>query len=191
MLSGIYAIVNIHNDKVYVGSAKSIKARWQVHICQLEGNYHHNKYLQRVFNKYKNCFIFTVIEYCEPVKLIEREQFWIDNLKPEYNLHMIAASALGHKWSEETKLKQKNKIISKAHRKIVSEANKKRVGVKYNVNKEHTTRKCKCEDCLVIKRIKRKQWREKQKKENYELYVANQKRWDTNRKSRRLDFTMV
>jgi group I intron endonuclease len=47
-------------------------------------------------------FIFIIFEYCEPDKLILREQFYIDALKPEYNINPIAGSRLGSKHSEES-----------------------------------------------------------------------------------------
>jgi len=43
--------------------------------------------------------------FVEPAKLIEREQFWIDWLKPKYNLAPKAGSNLGVKYSDEAKTK--------------------------------------------------------------------------------------
>ena len=37
------------------------------------------------------------------VKLLEREQFWIDNLKPQYNILLVAGSNLGYQHTEKTK----------------------------------------------------------------------------------------
>lgn len=48
-------------------------------------------------------FNLEIIEYCEPDKAIEREQFYLDTLKPTYNILTIAGSRLGVKHSEETK----------------------------------------------------------------------------------------
>jgi len=44
-----------------------------------------------------------VIEYCEIELLIEREQYWIDTLKPWYNVREIADSNRGVKRSQEYK----------------------------------------------------------------------------------------
>lgn len=38
-------------------------------------------------------------------KLLKREQFWIDNLKPEYNILLVAGSNLGYHHTNETKQK--------------------------------------------------------------------------------------
>lgn len=52
-------------------------------------------------------FKLEILEYCEPSKLIEREQYYIDLLKPEYNILKIAGSRLGSKHSEEAKARMK------------------------------------------------------------------------------------
>ena len=55
--------------------------------------------------KYKmNEFILEILEYCEPDIIIEREQFYIDILQPEYNILKIAGSTIGRKLSEEAKI---------------------------------------------------------------------------------------
>jgi len=85
-------------------------------------------------------FIFDILEFCGKDKLIEREQFWIDNYKARgevlYNIRLIAQSCLGVKRSEETKWKiseakkgkspswAKGKKFSEEHRQKISEAKK-------------------------------------------------------------------
>jgi hypothetical protein len=49
-------------------------------------------------------FSLDILEYCEPNVKISREQYYIDLLKPEYNILKKAGSNLGFKHSEETKL---------------------------------------------------------------------------------------
>lgn len=84
--SGIYCILNLLNQKKYIGSSKNIYDRLVNHKMMLKNNNHHNNYLQNSWNKYKsNNFIYIILEECDINKLIEREQFYIDNLKPEYN----------------------------------------------------------------------------------------------------------
>lgn len=111
--SGIYAIVNITNDKYYIGSAINFSARWTQHKSKLNLNIQPNKYLQAAWNKYgADCFIFVVLEYVyDRSKLLEREQYWIDftrccDREIGYNLFAIAGSPLGYKWTPERKLKQ-------------------------------------------------------------------------------------
>lgn len=50
-------------------------------------------------------FSLEILEYCEPSKCTEREQYYLDLLKPEYNVLPIAGSCLGYKHSEESKKK--------------------------------------------------------------------------------------
>lgn len=104
--SGIYIIKNNLNGDLYVGSAENLNRRWYKHIWRLKRNEHHSIILQRAFNKYGiNSFIFEVLEFTEINCLIEREQIWIEKLKPQYNVCPTAGSSKGFKHSEETKEK--------------------------------------------------------------------------------------
>lgn len=106
IISGIYLIVNIVNGKKYVGSAVNLNKRWNGHAELLRKNQHHNPHLQSAYNKYgKDSFVFTVLEQCGKEFLISREQFFIDEINPEYNICPTAGNTLGRKFSEETKKK--------------------------------------------------------------------------------------
>jgi group I intron endonuclease len=48
------------------------------------------------------------LEYCAPDKVIEREQYYIDRIKPKYNILKFAGSCLGRNHSEETIVKLRN-----------------------------------------------------------------------------------
>jgi group I intron endonuclease len=56
-------------------------------------------------------FNLEILEYCDSKNLIVREQYYIDLLKPEYNILKKAGSLLGFKHREETIAKMS---ISKA-----------------------------------------------------------------------------
>lgn len=59
----IYKIINLVNDKFYVGSTTNKKVRFREHRKQLRGNRHHCKHLQSAWNKYGELkFNFVVIE---------------------------------------------------------------------------------------------------------------------------------
>lgn len=49
-----------------------------------------------------NSFSLEIIEYCDPSNCIEREQYYIDLLNPEYNILKTAGSLLGFKHSKES-----------------------------------------------------------------------------------------
>jgi len=101
--TGVYSITNKVNGKRYVGSASiSFRKRWKEHIRQMSGGIHHSKPLQRAWNKYgEDNFVFEVLATCPKEYCIKLEQWFIDNLKPEYNINPTAGSRLGAKVSEE------------------------------------------------------------------------------------------
>jgi group I intron endonuclease len=106
--SGVYEIRNIQNGHRYIGSAVNIYRRWKTHRSDLCRNKHHSAHLQRAWDKYgEECFEFSVVEYCDISQLIQREQKYIDNWRPEYNCSPTAGSPKGVKHSEETRLKRK------------------------------------------------------------------------------------
>jgi group I intron endonuclease len=103
---GIYKIICLLNNSIYIGSSVNLEQRFYNHLFYLRCNKHHNKHLQNAYNLYgEENFKFEIIEECEKEILIEREQFHIDELKPKFNLRLIAKSNLGMKHSEETKEK--------------------------------------------------------------------------------------
>src|SRR6267142_3221724 len=101
----IYVIINIINDKQYVGQALRKNRRFSDHRCSLILNAHKNNHLQAAYNKYgKEAFIYVVLENLfDASNIDEREQYWIDKLKPEYNQAPVAGSCTGFKHSDETK----------------------------------------------------------------------------------------
>lgn len=115
--SGIYKIQSkIKPERIYIGSAINITKRWSNHLCYLQKNTHHSSILQNHFNKYGiDDLIFTIIEPCFPEFLIIREQYYLDKLKPKFNVRFIAESHLGVKHSEETKRKLSIYHTGKTH----------------------------------------------------------------------------
>ncbi len=96
MNSGIYQIMNKQNYRMYVGSSFNLKNRWKLHKKQLNKGVHHSVVLQRAWNKYgEDCFEFSEIEFVDRKDLIDREQHYLDLLKPEYNICKIAGSTAG------------------------------------------------------------------------------------------------
>lgn len=83
--SGIYCIINLKNQHKYVGSSMNIYTRINTHVSALRGNYHQNSYLQNAFNKYGDeSFEVYILEFTD--NLLVREQFYINTIKPEYNI---------------------------------------------------------------------------------------------------------
>lgn len=130
-ISGIYAILNTQNGKVYIGSAVNFKTRWRKHRYTLNNNRHHNIYLQRAWNKYGAAnFQFEILEHCQVDQLEERENDFIKIYKIKgtaYNISDYAKTPmLGKKHSEETRQKFKvlRENISDETRLKMSEAHK-------------------------------------------------------------------
>lgn len=146
-MTAIYKISNTINDKFYIGSAVSYTNRVRVHKCHLLKNTHSNPILQSHVNKYGfESLIFSTIENCDRVNMIEREQYYIDTLNPSININRIAQSPKGLKRTPEqiqrmidgrmkksgypkgrTLSEEARKKISIAHKgKVISEQQKER-----------------------------------------------------------------
>lgn len=139
----IYTIVNIIDDKQYVGQASDKDFRWREHRKQLRGFYHHNLFLQRAWCKHgESNFIFVVLEVLKDThNLTEREQYWMDTLQPEYNIAKVANSSLGIKRSENSKERMRTSHIGKSwhtenSRKLASERMK---GNTYNTGRKQSS----------------------------------------------------
>lgn len=145
MSAGVYKIVNKINGKQYIGSAVNFKKRWTLHRSELNNNKHHSIYLQAAWNKYgEAAFDFFVVHECLRENAVAFEQFYINELKPEYNMCRTAGSRLGmpppnkgKKASEELRKKlslahigkpsgNKGKVQSTAVRQKMSESAKNR-----------------------------------------------------------------
>lgn len=113
---GIYQIRNTLNNKVYIGSAICISARWSRHRKELSSNTHPNQHLQSSWNKYgEKAFLFEIIENGQEKTLIEREQFWIDSKKASdpntgFNQCPKAGSTLNRVLTDEQRLRATENI---------------------------------------------------------------------------------
>jgi len=119
MITGIYKIRNIINNKVYIGSATDIKKRWRDHKWHLKENKHHNSHLQASYNKYnlKN-FEFIVELECNINDLLIEERklinfYQANDNKFGYNVNDPEHVFLGRKHNEETKRKLSLQKIGK------------------------------------------------------------------------------
>lgn len=57
-------------------------------------------------------FILEILEYCDPLDAIKREQYYLDLLKPEYNILKVAGSPLGYKHNDKALAKMRNRKLS-------------------------------------------------------------------------------
>lgn len=147
--SGVYMWTNKVNGKIYIGSSVDLSKRLR--------NYFNTSYLsdlKDIMIIYKallahgfDNFKLEILEHCKPSDLIKREQYYIDLLKPEYNILKIAGSSLGVKRSKETIAKIKAGALSRSeealaknreHLKILNASQKHKDHlVKLNTSLEH------------------------------------------------------
>lgn len=110
-------IVNLVNNKFYVGSSNDIYRRWREHRTRLNCQRHDNPYLSKAWTKYgQRSFKFILVEQCNVKDLIDIEQWYLDNLICEYNIRSqadrkeipvsvrakLSEAGLGRKQSAET-----------------------------------------------------------------------------------------
>lgn len=115
--SGIYLITCTVNGKIYIGSTKNLRTRWNKHQADLRANRHGNRHLQNSWNKYGEvAFTFEILELVMPWAIQDREQYWLDKLRPfdkkiGFNLSVKSNSGMGgRKHTPESRAK-----ISAAH----------------------------------------------------------------------------
>jgi group I intron endonuclease len=79
MARGIYKIINIVNNKFYVGSAVDLKRRKTRHFSELRTGKHNNRHLQAAWVKYgEQAFVFVVVEELQPdADLLAAENVWL------------------------------------------------------------------------------------------------------------------
>ena len=83
-IAGVYKVTNNITGDFYVGSSKNIEKRWTDHRSLSVWKRRPGMKLYQAFIKYGlDNFTFEVIE--ETADLKEREQYFIDILKPAYN----------------------------------------------------------------------------------------------------------
>ena len=102
---GIYLIKNTLNNKIYIGSTKNLRTRMRLHINKLKRKVHDNGKIQNCYNKYGDIFDIEILENCSEDMLIEREQYYMDNFKPYYNISPMAGRTSGYVQSEESRKK--------------------------------------------------------------------------------------
>jgi len=119
--SGVYQILNIVNNKKYIGSSLNIYTRFHEHISNMNYNHGHNAHLQAAWNKYgEQNFEFSVIEFCSPENRLIREQYYIDLYKPEYNLSLNVKGNLNRVVTEVTRQKISQTLIKKYQAKEIT-----------------------------------------------------------------------
>jgi len=116
MSSGVYTIVNIKSNKIYIGSTQRLNRRWNEHKYMLRNNKHSNPHLQHSYNKYGlEYFKFVILKECPVDNLLDLEDYYRTAYSKYYTLYDMetksGAPMRGRKHSIQTRTK-----MSKSHR---------------------------------------------------------------------------
>jgi len=95
---GVYLVTNNINGKRYVGSSVDVAGRLSTHFSRDAKKYSDKLFYADILKYGRNNFRFEILEECEREKLIEREQYYYDTLKPEYNLIRPCECSFTNEW---------------------------------------------------------------------------------------------
>ena len=85
-ISAVYKITNTITGDFYIGSSNDVKIRWRAHKWPSSWKRFPNNQMYLDMQKYGvDKFVFEVIEEAEIGQLKEKEQQFIETLKPTYN----------------------------------------------------------------------------------------------------------
>jgi group I intron endonuclease len=117
--AGIYCLRKTESGKMYVGSSVDLGRRLSQYLTPsflLKEKLITKSIIYRSLLKNGHSkFSIEILEYCEKEKavILSKEQFYLDLLKPEYNILQVAVSLLGFQHSEATLKKRIGKNLSK------------------------------------------------------------------------------
>lgn len=132
--SGVYRWINKLNGDSYIGSAVDLNKRlYHYYSLRLMELYlkKRKSYIFSALIKYGySNFTLEILEYCDKIKVIEREQFYIDLLCPKYNLLKVVGSRFGVKHSDDTLRRlEKMSLSQKGHKGSVNHPKAKKIMV--------------------------------------------------------------
>lgn len=102
---GVYRLTNKKTGSFYVGSSIDLKSRFlrYYNVNNLRNPKCKMKISRAIYKYGYSNFKLEILEYCDKSNTIQREQYYLDLLKPDYNINPTAGSLLGFKHSEQTK----------------------------------------------------------------------------------------
>lgn len=133
---GVYSIHHKYEpEKLYVGSTSKLQKdnrkthhgfykRFYDHTRLLNLGKHHCKHLQNIVNKHGiDGLVFSILKICDGLskeQIFEKEQYYINKLKPVYNC-FNTVHPQGRIWTKEDVVKLKQKMKGKSLPKFVYE----------------------------------------------------------------------
>lgn len=109
---GVYRWINKINGNTYIGSSVSMSVRMYTYYS-LRSLVNSNRPIDRALLKYGfSNFRLEILEYGDKNNVLIREQYYMDLLKPQYNIVEIAGSTLGYKHTPESLAKMRDFVLS-------------------------------------------------------------------------------
>lgn len=135
--AGVYQIICLVNQKIYIGSAVNLCRRINRHSRDLLNQKHSSRHLQNAVNLYGlDCFNVVILEEYDNITrqlLLQREQYYLDTLKPwdrniGYNTCQKARSpeqlTLSKEHKDKISLANKGRVVSQETRQKISQKRK-------------------------------------------------------------------
>jgi group I intron endonuclease len=113
--SGVYRWTNNINGNSYIGSSKNLGPRLQQYYGKSLVNKKSSLICRAILKYGHENFTLDILEYCGKDVTIEREQYYIDLLKPTYNILQIAGSPLGRKLPLEVRIQMGKSKLGFTH----------------------------------------------------------------------------
>lgn len=85
-ISGVYKITNIVTKQFYIGASVDIDMRWTTHMGRDARKYRNHPFYIDIRKFGKENFELEILEECKKEDLLPREQFYFDELYPQYNI---------------------------------------------------------------------------------------------------------
>lgn len=128
--SGVYRITNLINKKTYIGSAITKTPKGNRLYFRFRNHFfnHHKLFpVKRAICKYgTHNFSWEILEFTDISVTRKRETYWIQTLRPDYNILESAENSLGYCHTAETREKMK-KNYSELRRQRIGALNKGKI----------------------------------------------------------------
>lgn len=111
--SGIYLLTNLITNDKYVGQSTNLGKRFEKYFTLSYLKDRNSLVISRVLIKhgYAN-FSLSILEYCDKGLLNQREQYFLDSIKPAYNILKVADISIssGYKHTQKSKNKRSKSL---------------------------------------------------------------------------------
>jgi len=90
--------VNTESGETYIGSSSNLRRRFNQYfsLAYLTKNARSSVIFKALLKRGHSKFSLEILEYCKKEDILNREQYYIDTLKPSYNILKTAGSSLGY-----------------------------------------------------------------------------------------------